>query len=121
MYVVAASYAGPWRLFLIWWRSRDLPGAVYDTPPALGLYLYSVYISAAEDGVGEGRVRLANAALQHHFKAAGRESPTLHPISSIVRQLAAKKLVPRHFHRDATISVRLSTRTEAGEQGCCSC
>lgn len=98
----ANNYAGPWRKFLGWWRARGLPGTVYDIPPALvGLYLYSLYVAARQDGVGEGRVRQASGAIHHHFTAAGLESPTNHPSCSIVRQLAAKGLAPRHFHRDA--------------------
>lgn len=98
----AREYHAPWRAFVSWWRARGLPGTVFDTPPSLvGLYLYSVYLSAAAAGVGPGRVRAASAAIHHYFSAAGQPSPTGNAVCSSVRALAARELAPRPFQRDA--------------------
>jgi hypothetical protein len=98
----AAIYEGPWRSFIAWWAERKLPGTVYDTPPVVvGLYLFGVYISSAEDAVGEGRVRQASGAIHHHFTSVGAPSPSSHPVCQTVRRLAARHLVPRPALRDA--------------------
>ncbi|KXZ42170.1 hypothetical protein GPECTOR_191g302 [Gonium pectorale] len=103
------QYLTPWRAFVKRWKLRRLPGTVYDVPPVVvGLYLYSVYISAAADGIGEGRVRAASGAIHAFFTAAGVTSPTSHPTCRTARRLAAKYLVPRPFRRDAFTSADLA-------------
>jgi hypothetical protein len=109
----AAVYEGPWRSFVEWWIERKLPGTVYDTPPVVvGLYLFSVYTSAAADAVGEGRVRQASGAIHHHFTAVGAPSPSSHSVCQAVRRLAAKHLVPRPVVRDALSLADLQSLAE---------
>ena len=104
------QYEQPWQAFLRWWQDRRLPGTVYDTPPALvGLYLFAIYRSAQEDSVGPGRVRLASAAIHHHFSAIGRPSPTEHPLGGVARALASRHLVPQQRRRDAFTATHLAT------------
>ena len=66
----------------------------------VGLYLFGLYLTSAEDGVGEGRVRQASAAIYHYFRAASRDSPTDHPVCAGARELAAK-LQPQARDRGA--------------------
>jgi len=97
-----AKHAPHWERFCTFLKERTVqyPTPFVTPPHVVGLYLQKLLDESKDDRIGPSRVLHASAAIACYFYLHGFETPTNHPICSIVRETAARTLVAQPLARD---------------------